>query len=112
MHRSKLLPTCGLYRLSRGRVFRLSGPTTGFRTSPMPRSLLRSPTARAESSRYYLDKWPLARAQFTIRPFRFTIKHIVTAKLRIIEPGGAQREFPLEPGKNYTIGRSNENSIV
>jgi adenylate cyclase len=29
-----------------------------------------------------------------------------------MEPGGAQREFPLEPGKNYTIGRSNENSIV
>ncbi len=36
----------------------------------------------------------------------------MTAKLKIIEPGGAQREFPLEPGKNYTIGRSNENSIV
>ncbi|MDI1243259.1 MAG: adenylate/guanylate cyclase domain-containing protein [bacterium] len=36
----------------------------------------------------------------------------MTAKLRIIEPGGGQREFPLEPGKNYTIGRSNENSIV
>jgi adenylate cyclase len=29
-----------------------------------------------------------------------------------MEPGGAQREFPLEPGKNYTIGRSNENSLV
>ncbi len=29
-----------------------------------------------------------------------------------MEPGGAHREFPLEPGKNYTIGRSNENSIV
>ena len=36
----------------------------------------------------------------------------MSAKLRITEPGGSQREFNLEPGKNYTIGRSNENSIV
>jgi adenylate cyclase len=36
----------------------------------------------------------------------------VTAKLRITEPGGAPREFSLEVGKNYTIGRSNENNIV
>lgn len=33
-------------------------------------------------------------------------------KLRITEPGGTQREFELEAGKNYTIGRSNENSII
>lgn len=36
----------------------------------------------------------------------------MTAKLRITEPGGAPREFSLEVGKNYTIGRSNENNIV
>jgi adenylate cyclase len=36
----------------------------------------------------------------------------VSTKLRITEPGGAPREFNLEAGKNYTIGRSNENSIV
>lgn len=36
----------------------------------------------------------------------------MSAKLRITEPGGGQREFQLDPGKNYTIGRSNENSIV
>lgn len=36
----------------------------------------------------------------------------MSAKLRISEPGGGQREFNLEPGKNYTIGRSNENSLV
>lgn len=36
----------------------------------------------------------------------------MSAKLRITEPGGGPREFNLEPGKNYTIGRSNENSIV
>lgn len=34
------------------------------------------------------------------------------AKLQIKEPGGGEREFNLEPGKNYTIGRSNENNIV
>lgn len=36
----------------------------------------------------------------------------MSAKLRITEPGGGQREFQLEPAKNYTIGRSNENNIV
>lgn len=36
----------------------------------------------------------------------------MTAKLRITEPGGAPREFSLDVGKNYTIGRSNENNIV
>lgn len=36
----------------------------------------------------------------------------MSTKLRITEPGGAPREFNLEAGKNYTIGRSNENSIV
>jgi adenylate cyclase len=36
----------------------------------------------------------------------------VSIKLRITEPGIAPREFNLEAGKNYTIGRSNENSIV
>ena len=36
----------------------------------------------------------------------------MSTKLRITEPGGAPREFNLESGKSYTIGRSNENSIV
>ena len=36
----------------------------------------------------------------------------MSTKLRITEPGIAPREFNLEAGKNYTIGRSNENSIV
>ena len=36
----------------------------------------------------------------------------MTAKLRITEPGGDPREFSLDVGRNYTIGRSNENSIV
>lgn len=36
----------------------------------------------------------------------------MSTKLRITEPGGSPREFDLEPGKNYTIGRSNENTII
>lgn len=36
----------------------------------------------------------------------------MSTKLRITEPGNGHREFPLEIGKNYTIGRSNENSII
>jgi len=36
----------------------------------------------------------------------------VSAKLKISEPDGQTWEFPLEPGRVYTIGRSKENDVV
>ena len=47
---------------------------------------------------------------FVVSDLQFS--YIVSAKLKITEPGGGQREIQLDPGTNYTIGRSNENSIV
>ena len=36
----------------------------------------------------------------------------MSAKLKISEPDGQTWEFPLEPGRVYTIGRSKENDVV
>lgn len=36
----------------------------------------------------------------------------MSAKIRITEPGGTPWEMPLDAGKTYIIGRSNENEVV
>ncbi|MER3633159.1 MAG: hypothetical protein C4325_14210 [Blastocatellia bacterium] len=50
--------------------------------------------------------------EFTITTITIYNKLKVSAKLKISEPDGQTWEFPLEPGRVYTIGRSKENDVV